>query len=233
MCPLVRENWTYSGNQIVWLECRVWVVVRWGWRGSWGLTGCKLGEELGPNGESSGDMWIIWHPEPLGIWPNMIFWDIVLPFINILLQVQAEKIMGCCFSVKILFHPFAETVCSNFPWFSQLGNTFFLFWTLTALCTCLMGFLCKPMDCSPPSSSVHGILQARLLEWVAIAFSRGSSWPRSPTGRFFIIWATREAPLWAYLIAFYMFMVYLSFLLNNVLIMLHLFQLSLSLRVIT
>ena len=33
--------------------------------------------------------------------------------------------------------------------------------------------LCKPMDCSPPGSSIHGILQARMLEWVAISFSRG------------------------------------------------------------
>ena len=35
--------------------------------------------------------------------------------------------------------------------------------------------LCNPVDCSPPGSSVHGILQARILEWVAISFSRGSS----------------------------------------------------------
>ena len=35
--------------------------------------------------------------------------------------------------------------------------------------------LCNPMDCSLPGSSVHGILQARILEWVAISFSRGSS----------------------------------------------------------
>ena len=41
--------------------------------------------------------------------------------------------------------------------------------------------LCNPMDYSPPGSSVHGILQARILEWVAISFSRGSSEPRSPT----------------------------------------------------
>ena len=41
--------------------------------------------------------------------------------------------------------------------------------------------LCDPMDCSPPGSSVHGILQARILEWVAISFSRGSSWPRDWT----------------------------------------------------
>ena len=40
--------------------------------------------------------------------------------------------------------------------------------------------LCDPVDSSPPGSSVHGILQARILEWVAISFSRGSSQPGSP-----------------------------------------------------
>ena len=38
--------------------------------------------------------------------------------------------------------------------------------------------LCDPLDCSPPGSSVHAILQARILEWVAILFSRGSSQAR-------------------------------------------------------
>ena len=38
--------------------------------------------------------------------------------------------------------------------------------------------LCNAMDCSPPGSSVRGILQARILQWVAIPFSRGSSQPR-------------------------------------------------------
>ena len=53
-----------------------------------------------------------------------------------------------------------------------------------------------PIDCHPPGSSVHGMLQARILEWVAIPFSRGSSWPRDQNsvsctvGRFFTIWAT-------------------------------------------
>ena len=41
--------------------------------------------------------------------------------------------------------------------------------------------LCDPVDCSPPGSSVHGILQARILEWVAISFSRGSYRPRDWT----------------------------------------------------
>ena len=56
--------------------------------------------------------------------------------------------------------------------------------------------LCDPMDCSLPAFSVHGISEARILEWVAISFSRGSSWPRDRTlvsciaGRRFTIWAT-------------------------------------------
>ena len=51
--------------------------------------------------------------------------------------------------------------------------------------------------------TVHGVLQARILEWVAILFSRGSSQPRDWTqvshtaGRFFTSWATREAPWWS------------------------------------
>ena len=60
----------------------------------------------------------------------------------------------------------------------------------------------NPTDCSPQGSSVHGIFQARILEWVSISF-RGSSWPRDRTqvshvaGRHFINWATREAHLHA------------------------------------
>ena len=68
---------------------------------------------------------------------------------------------------------------------------FFLNWKIIAL-ECCVGFchesksevtqscptLCDPMDCSLPDSSIHGIFQARILEWVAISFSRGSSLPR-------------------------------------------------------
>ena len=50
------------------------------------------------------------------------------------------------------------------------------------LCVCVScsngPALCDPMNYSPPSSSIHGISQARILEWVAISFSRGSSQPR-------------------------------------------------------
>ena len=58
--------------------------------------------------------------------------------------------------------------------------------------------LCDPRDCGLPSSSVHGIFQAIVLELIAISFSSGSSWPRDRTqvscivDRRFTIWATRE-----------------------------------------
>ena len=67
---------------------------------------------------------------------------------------------------------------------------------LLLLVSCV--WLCNPMDCSPPVSSVHGIFPARILEWVVISFSRGSSWTRDQTQvsciavRFFTIWATRD-----------------------------------------
>ena len=58
--------------------------------------------------------------------------------------------------------------------------------------------LCDLLDCSPPGSSVCGILQAGVLEWVAMPLSRGCSQPTNQTwfshvaGRFFTIWATRK-----------------------------------------
>ena len=58
------------------------------------------------------------------------------------------------------------------------------------------------MDCSPPGSSVHGVLQPGILEWVAMPSSRRSSQPRDGTwvsctvGRFFTVWATWEAQRW-------------------------------------
>ena len=82
---------------------------------------------------------------------------------------------------------------------------------LSIVCALLLLISCSvashsfldPVDCSPPGSSVHGMSQARILEWVAIPFSRGSSWPRDQThfswiaGRFFTVWATREASVCA------------------------------------
>ena len=108
---------------------------------------------------------------------------------------------------------------NSFPWTSNIFNSFllqrksprslapsshylilFLFESeseseFTQLCPTLS----NPMDCSLSGSSVHGIFQARVLEWVAISFSRGSSWPRNRiqvsciAGRCLTVWATREA----------------------------------------
>ena len=73
-------------------------------------------------------------------------------------------------------------------------------------CGCLIAqlcpTLCNPLDCSPSGSSVHAIFQARILEWIAISSSRGSSRPRDLAhtscgsctgGGFFTCWAIREA----------------------------------------
>ena len=77
--------------------------------------------------------------------------------------------------------------------------------TVKVLVTLSCPTLCYLMDCSPPASSVHEILQTRILEWVAIPFSRDWTWVSRITGRFFTVWATREAhcktdvpmPTWA------------------------------------
>ena len=67
------------------------------------------------------------------------------------------------------------------------------------ICAQLRLTLCDSMDCSLPGSTVHGIFQARILEWVAVSFSQGPSWPRDWThiiciSRWILYhWVTREA----------------------------------------
>ena len=73
--------------------------------------------------------------------------------------------------------------------------------TSVAKCCLLHVWLCDPADCSLPGSSVNGILQPRILEWIVIPFSRKSSQPRDwtqvscTTGKFFTIYATKEMPI--------------------------------------
>ena len=109
-------------------------------------------------------------------------------FGNWLLEVggvgqQAFSMEFLCFEAAILFCDFKEM---GTPKWSESD----------VAQSCLT--LCYPVDCSPPGSSVHGIFQTRILEWVAISFSRGSSQPRDRTqvsriaGRCFNLWATRE-----------------------------------------
>ena len=82
---------------------------------------------------------------------------------------------------KLIFHSIHGIVC-----------------VCVCVCVCVLvtqlcPTLCNTMDCSSPGSSIHGITQARILEWVATPFSRGSSQPRDHTqvsrtgGKFFTI----------------------------------------------
>ena len=90
-------------------------------------------------------------------------------------------------SLPVCSHGYIYTICiylyaylfPNFPFLEQ-GHM-----RLVCMCMCTCArllqsclTLCYPMDCSPPGSTVHRILQAKIVEWVAIPFSRGSSRPR-------------------------------------------------------
>ena len=71
-----------------------------------------------------------------------------------------------------------KNIHSPLPSTMALNEAIFI---LKVLVIQLRPTLCDPMDCSPPGFSVHGVLQARILEWVAISFSRGSSQPSDQT----------------------------------------------------
>ena len=119
-----------------------------------------------------------------------------------MMQLSKESILKPRIGPKIgLFYQMASHVVNAKE---KLFSFILIFWSIAALqccvmfcctakwisytytiCCCLVAksgrTLCDPMNCSPPSSSVHGILQARILVRVASAFSRGSSWPRDWT----------------------------------------------------
>ena len=88
----------------------------------------------------------------------------------------------------IALHDYYYFFCGENIWDILLISFDIFFWYILrysferkvkVLITQLCPTFCGPTDCSPPVFSVHGILQARLLEWIAILFSRGSSWPRN------------------------------------------------------
>ena len=101
----------------------------------------------------------------------------------------------CPFKIKHSGYPEAKPLTSCIP---GLKLNYMPQFSLVAQ-SCLT--LWDPMDCSLPGSSVHAIFQARVLEWAAISFSRGSSWPRDWTqashnlGRHLTVWATREVQI--------------------------------------
>ena len=125
------------------------------------------------------------------------------------IQGQSSSVPLCSFGLVTIMPQFPHLIklrhfCNPlFPYqvYSALSVSYLLSSESGNCClvakSCLT--LCHPMDCSPPGYSIHGISQARILERVAISFSKGSSWPRDWTfisciGRQVPYhWATREA----------------------------------------
>ena len=112
-------------------------------------------------------------------------------WLNILV-ISSSKILSSIFTSKLSFNLFLVTFFSFYfknSWSHYLISTFYvsIICVCVCMCVCMCVFVCvcmrtqlrsthcDPMDCSPPGSSVNGILQVRILEWVAISYSRGSS----------------------------------------------------------
>ena len=105
------------------------------------------------------------------------------------------EMLGKYYNELVYFNKFSGQIIWAGKYF-LIHIVWYYFVALKVLVAQLCLTLCDPVDCSPPGSSVHGILHLRILECVAISFSRGSSWSRDQTwvswiaGRFFTIWAT-------------------------------------------
>ena len=150
----------------------------------------------------TGHWQLIWPltplPSPEGMWkwgtlkiPTLITWLGLLatsPLAWVGLKVINRRHL-CSFPYHSEITRFLEALCQTEGWKPNIHRVC----EVAQSCPTL----CNPVDYSLPSSSVHGILQARILEWVAISFSRGSSQPRNRTwvsciaGRRFILWATK------------------------------------------
>ena len=106
-----------------------------------------------------------------------------------------DGLLGFCDSLIVIFCLYYFSPMTYSPWLCEWCFT--IHWLLLGEVPQLCPTLCNPMDCSLPGSSIHGIFQARVLEWVAISFSRESSWPRDRNqiscivGRRFTIWARK------------------------------------------
>ena len=107
-----------------------------------------------------------------------------------------------CYTNVNYVHLYHWKQCSTyFPISSFFISVFLVSISLINLSCVLIHFsrvrLCDPMDCSLPGSSVHGILQAWILEWVAFPFSRGSSWLRKSNLNLLclVLWQAGSLPL--------------------------------------
>ena len=122
----------------------------------------------------------------------MFFWNsLAFLMIQWILPIWAQLLeVHSCFIIN----------CHNFKWFYRGGRLFKelqLSLCVSLLCQYMCVYLVMSnsetlMDYSPPGFSVHGIFQTRTLEWVSIASSRASSWPRDPTHVSCVSWTGRQ-----------------------------------------
>ena len=114
----------------------------------------------------------------------------------------------CCTSETNIICKSTIAKIQDFP-AGTVAYIYIYIWHMVCVCSLVQSCLtlCSPMDCSPPGSSVHGISQVRILEWVAISYFRRSSCPRNQTHiscvscigrRILYLFATWEAPYTAY-----------------------------------
>ena len=122
------------------------------------------------------------------LFSHYIWKEVNVPYLSIKWQSKDFKMKRThiydTFIYKVHTHIYISAICSA-----------------PCVCVCASESISlSVVDCSSPGSSVHGIVQARTVERVAIPFSRGSSQPRIQVsciaGRFFIIWTTREARIY-------------------------------------
>ena len=140
--------------------------------------------------------------DTLCIYANRCYWwPVNPPSWNLHEAIEFVWLDYCCVpSIYVSAKHTVDTQWTTVEWMIKLWNmneglSAYSVWMSEVSQSCPT--LCDPLNCSLPGYSVHGILQARILEWVAISFSRGSSWSRDQTwvscvtGRRFMLWTTR------------------------------------------
>ena len=191
----------------------IWIVLGWNpWKPEWCRTGPKLGRLFPPSilqvrKQESLELspmarwWQSWHPRLGWFTPNPV---IFIRGASYYPHRPVFHVSGSLFVIRSQTALGLEDPSEMFgPHFTLTGeaSAMGLYWFALRVHACAQSCpaLWDPMDCSPPGSSVHGISQARIPEWVPISFSRGSSQPRDQTqvpciGRQILYhWATRES----------------------------------------